>query len=248
METVGRKPKIGILGGMGALASAYFYFALIEELQRVGISRDADFPEIILFNLPVEEMDSTGLENGNARKLILQLKLGLKKLEREGSEIIAIPCNTVHFCYEELQAAVRPRLVNIIKETLEEISRMKVSRVGVLSSQTTSRLGLYEKPLSQMGIEVVSLPSKDQLMVTELIESVLSGRISHKEQEELEKIAGRLVAKGAQTVILGCTELPLIKPRTEAVGAPLLDTSRLLAKGVVRQTLNMTNKFSYEAI
>jgi aspartate racemase len=115
-----KNKTIGVLGGMGPEASSNLYGKIIKySQQEYGAVQDFDYPPIIIYSLPLLGFDETGIVDENLVKQ--QLIAGVKKLESAGSDLIIIGCNTVHFYYEEMQAAVKVPIFNIIEETKKKV-------------------------------------------------------------------------------------------------------------------------------
>ena len=171
------KKTIGILGGMGPVASADTYMALTSICQqRYEAVQDSDFPTVILYSLPLQEFDHTGFtENSEQRKVIVdQLVKALHKLEGAGAELIVIDCNTVHYFLSELQAAIKVPIINLVQLTVEHLLASKYGQVGVICSQTSKDLNLYTGPLEAAGVKVINTSVEEQDKVNEAILAVMS--------------------------------------------------------------------------
>ena len=115
-----KNKTIGVLGGMGPGASANLYMEIIKYSQhKYNAIQDTDYPPIIIYSLPLDGFDETGITN---IKLVEdQLVVGVKKLEAAGCDLIIIGCNTVHILYEKMQAAVKIPILNIVEETKNKV-------------------------------------------------------------------------------------------------------------------------------
>jgi aspartate racemase len=202
---------------MGPEASAALYLRLIKRYQAEGAYKDADFPEIILYNLPlpdvVEEVDD------RARDALIE---GVKLLEASGATFIAIPCNTVSTYMNELRSAVSIPILNIVEETAKRIQGKK--KIGIIGTAMTVSENLYGKALTQ---EVIYPTKEEQERITKIIITILKGTKKEKERNLLREIASRMRKEGAQEILLGCTELPLILDEG-------IDTIQVLAEATFR--------------
>jgi aspartate racemase len=134
---------IGVLGGMGAAASADFYQSLVKIAQKkYGAENDDDFPAIWIYNLPITGFDETGFVDEESVKQ--QLITSVKKLESAGSDFIVIPCNTVHYFYKEMSESIKIPIISILEATALAVKKAGFKKVGLLNSQSTKNYHLYE--------------------------------------------------------------------------------------------------------
>lgn len=220
------KKTIGILGGMGPEASAYFYNLLIKLAHtKYGAVQDTDFPPIIIYNLPLFGFDETGITD---EKLVEdQLVAGVKKLESAGSDFILIACNTVHKLQPVMQAALHVPILGIIDETVHEAVRKGYRKVGLLTSESTNRMGLYVSKLQEHGIDSIAANAIEQEKLNQIILHVMSGTHDDADDRTIRDIAAGFVERGADAIILGCTELPLAVGRAE-FPVPLLNSNEII--------------------
>lgn len=219
---------IGILGGMGAAASANFYQSLVQIAQKkFHAENDDDFPAIWIYNLPITGFDETGFVN--LENVKLQLIESLKKLEATGSDFIVIPCNTVHYLLETMRESIKIPILSILEITAKAVQKEGFKKVGLLNSQSTGQYQLYEKTFEKLGIATCSATNKEQLQVNEIIRHVMAGSQGQQDIDELNKIIQRFQEQGAQTIILGCTELPLAFSQKNCL-LPVFNTTTILAE------------------
>tara|TARA_Y100000031_G_C8087347_1_gene322531 strand:- start:14 stop:685 length:672 start_codon:yes stop_codon:yes gene_type:complete len=214
--------KIGILGGMGPEATAELYLKIIRIFQKkYGAKYDDDFPEIVIINLPIPDIVESLTAESKVKAMLID---GIQRLENAGVDFIAIPCNTVTKYLEEMEEAVSIPIINIVEETIKVTS--DIDKVGLLGTESTINNNLY----SELRKKVL-LPSLEQQQVTtKIIMGVLSGVKSEIDKFELKVISDDLISRGAEKVILGCTELPLI-----VSGGEFIDTIEVLAEAIVEK-------------
>ena len=218
---------IGILGGMGPEATAEMYRRIVEICQRdYGAKYDSDFPPIFIYNLPLPDVVENKGDKGPIPEILLD---GLSRLERAGCDFIAVPCNTV-FAYINTVKSKIP-LLNIVKETAKYSLRGKIKKVGLIATKNTIRNRLYEKELER--IEVLQLASESQDEVNDIIIRVLSGKKEPSDKQKLKDFIGSLGDRGAEYVILGCTEIPLLISQSDS-DIPIIDTLQVLAEATVK--------------
>jgi len=228
-----RTKAIGILGGMGPEATAELYLRIIRIFQeRFGAVYDSDFPEIIVLSLPIPDVVE---ERGDRRKIEEMLAEGAKRLEAVGANFIAVPCNTAAFFASEMREAVKVPVIDIVREAANEALKMKLETVGLLGTRMTIRSRIYE--LFLKDVKVLTLDESGQEETTGIILDVLAGRKSADSKKKLLESIRRLKRFGAEKVILGCTELPLLVKG----GADVLDTLDILAESAVRMASGSTS-------
>ncbi len=201
------KGKLGVLGGMGPQATQMFYQRVLD---RTDAAVDQDhIPTLILSD--VEMPDRTqAILSGRTAPLLQRLLADARFLEDWGAACIAIPCNTSHAFVPQLQREVRTPIVNMIAETASALRRMGARRVGVLATDGTLRMGLYQAALAQAGLEGVDPPPE----VQRLVMSVIYDEIKKGEKGSREKFAAidaALRDLSCDRAVLGCTELSVYK-------------------------------------
>lgn len=238
MKSSNSKQSIAILGGMGPQASAKLLEILIDVCTKdFGAKNDSDFPEIILNSVPVPNFIA---DQKNLKVVLNILKNRVKRLENFNPTCFGIACNTAHVLLKDLQANTKVPFVSIIKEVAEKVAAAQIDKVGLLATPVTINSGLYQNALAKKNINVV-IPSKsDQKIVESAIWKVLAGRINKRDKQKLVLVAERLVKKGAQGIILGCTELPLIFPKDSSL--LIFDSIDILAKSLLQSFFKSKQK------
>ena len=222
------KKTIGILGGMGPLATADL-FRKITLFTKAGCDND-HIRVYIDSNAQIPDRTAAILNGG--KDPLPEMRAALHSLEACGASCVIMPCNTAHGFYDAVCAAVDIPVLHMIKLTAQELRREGVKRAGLLATDGTVRTGIYDKCFEGSGIELLT-PSQDaQSAVMELIyKGVKAGRRDF-DTSRFEKAARELSERGAQTLILGCTELP---PAFGIYGLhyPHIDPTLVLARAAV---------------
>ncbi|NWG13597.1 MAG: amino acid racemase [Acidobacteria bacterium] len=222
---------IGILGGMGPEATADFFREII---QLTPASRDQDhIPVLIYSNTRIPDRTAAILEGGeDPLPLLID---SAKVLERAGAGIITMPCNTAHLYVESLRRATAIPVLHMIDETVRELrSRYPELRsVGLLATTGTIRAGIYQSALGAAGIAAVVPEEPDQDRIMAVIRDIKADRNRDEARRSVKRICLGLAAQGAEAVILGCTELPLVLD-TKRPPCPLLNPTRILAQAAVK--------------
>lgn len=218
---------IGIIGGQGPISTADFYMRIIKYYQdNFGAKYLKDFPAMVIFSVPAPDLIS-GVEN---EELIFNM-IGeaAQKLERDECAFIVIACNSVQFLLERLQTLVKIPIVGIAQVTAEEIKTYGYKSVGILATDTTIRKDVYGKPLHKYGINLIAPDEVNQEAVQRVIYDEISGDTTNESLERLKNAVKELQVKGAEAVLLACTELPLIIQQAHS-DIPLIDCNQLYAK------------------
>ena len=206
----GKESKIlGVVGGMGPLATQLFYRMLID---MTDAECDQDHLDMIILNHASMPDRTDAIKSGRIEELYEALLRDVKKLEQNGAAAIAIPCNTSHMVLDRLQAKAGIPIINMIRETVRSIKedRKEVRKVGILATDGTVASGLYQKACTEAGMQPV-LPSKTgQKLVMKIIYDGIKGG-NPRDYNDFIKIEGELAAGGCEAAIMGCTELSCMK-------------------------------------
>jgi aspartate racemase len=234
MET--KNKTIGILGGMGPSASADLYYKIIKYSQKkYNAVQDYEYPPIFMVSLALDGFDETGITDKNLVEN--QLIDGVKRLEAAGADSIVIACNTVHIFYDQMQAAVKIPILNIVEETKKKVSEAGSKKIGLFSSESTNKLGLYQNIFDKSGIEVISADDEQQKILNNVIENVMGGKQGKDDVKALKEIGNDFQKKGAEAIIMGCTEIPLAINQSQ-IDIKLFNTTQILAESAVDRSLS----------
>lgn len=199
------KTTLGIIGGMGAFAGVRLAQRILDISHDGKFMRDSDYPQFLLYNLPIEGMDERGIIDTDLVKT--QLQDALAKMETWGCDKVIIACNSAHCFYDELQAGFGGKVLNMVQITCEQV---KETCVGILCSETTRHLRLYEQILERKNIKFVTTTDVEQQALNEAVKNAISDGTIRGNLTDLETIIIKMTRRGAEEIIAGCTELPLI--------------------------------------
>jgi aspartate racemase len=200
------KKIIGILGGMGPKATVDLFNKIID---LTPAEKDQDHIHILIDNNP-KIPDRTAYILGNGESPISALIEGVTRLKAAGADFIVIPCNTAHYFYDELTEMADIPIINMIEEVGKHILKnYGKCKIGLLATTGTYEGRVYEKYLNSLGIDVIVPKDEIKKAVLNLIYEVKAGNYNFK-TEELYYLLSEFIEKGINTVILGCTELPLV--------------------------------------
>jgi len=216
------KKVLGVLGGMGPEASAYFYM-LITKLTKA--KKDQDHISMVIYSEPTIP-DRTKAFLGQGPSPLPAMIEAIKLLEKSGANLIAIPCNSAHYWINELKKNTSAQIINMIEEFAKDLARLNYKKVGLLATTTTVQSKLYEKYLRLYNIEIILPRNQEEIM--QAIYYVKANKIK-KARKIFIKACKELEGKGAQAIIAGCTEVPLAL-KSRDLHVPLLDPMVSLAK------------------
>ena len=199
------KKIIGIIGGMGPAATADLFTKIIAN---TAASCDQEHLHVIIdSNTNIPDRTAALLDGG--ADPTAELTLSARRLESAGAQLLVMPCNTAHGFYDAVCAAVDIPVLHMIRLTAQTLQREGVRKAGLLATDGTVRTGIYARCFEGSGIELIKPSPEAQAAVMGIIyDGVKAGRHSF-DTAGFRAAAQELLDRGAQTLILGCTELPL---------------------------------------
>jgi aspartate racemase len=236
-------PKhIGIVGGMGPFATQRFIRHVLEYARDAyGARLDEDYPRMTLESLSVPLLTAQGLAAEGTRTAIPLLTEALSHLEQSGAKVIGIPCNTIHAVFGELEKVIAVPLLSIIETTAQAAVLQKSQTAYILATGSTISESLYQNALQEHGIfslvPELSIQKKVEMLITILEGGSLTTEAHSLYSEILEDVR----TQGADSVILGCTELSYLLPLSSEIietqmnteDFKIIDSSRALAEALV---------------
>ena len=219
------KKTLGVIGGLGPGATAHF-MNLVTDMTDAAI--DQEHVEMIVFSSPsIPDRTRHILDNSQPNPLPQMLALG-QKLADLGVEQIAIPCVTAHYFYDALESGIPVRIINGVQETVLQLKKNGIRKVGIMATDGTVRSGIFHRELQKHGMDAI-VPSADrQKDVMHIIfDNVKAGKPA--DMARFHAAARDLWQQGAEAIILGCTELSLVK-RDNPIGPGFIDAMEVLAQ------------------
>lgn len=200
-------PLLGILGGLGPLSTVYF----CELLNRhTDASCDAEHIDMIISSR-ASTPDRTAFILGTSDRDPLPVMLQeAHRLERAGADLLVIPCNTAHYFYDGLSAGCHVPILNIIKETVAHLSRLGVRRFGLLATEGTVSSGAYHRLCEHTDLECIAPIEEEQKIITSIIYDQVKQN-KPVDRDAFIGVADALFSRGCERLVLGCTELSLLK-------------------------------------
>lgn len=225
---------IGIIGGM-SFESTTTYYKIINEAINAKLG-GLNCAKILLYSVNFEEIANLQKQNewGKAAEILSECA---KKLELGGADFILIATNTMHKIFDEIQRSVKIPLIHIAQSTANALKEANITKIGLLGTKYTMMQDFYKNILIKEGIEAIIPDENDIQDVNDIIFSELcKGQIKEKSKEKYLEIIEKLKNKGAQGVVLGCTEIGLLLSKNDTQ-IPIFDTTLIHALDAVNLAL-----------
>ncbi len=224
---------LGVLGGMGPLASAHFMLRLT---LLTPADRDQDHIPAVLWSDP-RIPDRNDARSGVGPDPLPYLMRGIDGLRAAGCGAIAIPCNTAHGWFEPMVRNAGLPILHIVEAAAAELRRIGIVRgtIGLMGTAATLSMRLYQDRLEAQGWNIIEPgPSQMECLVTPAIAAVKANHVADAYQP-LAKVANDLASRGATAIVLGCTEIPLGIQAGPPGGlhVPVVDTVDALARAAI---------------
>jgi aspartate racemase len=229
------KKTIGILGGMGPEATAYFFNLIIKS---TDAAKDQEHIPILIWNNPKIPPRTEAILYGGPSPLPLLVE-GVEILEKGGAGLIVMPCITAHYFARQIARRAKVPFVNLLDESLrfakKRIPGMK--KAGLVASSGTVKSRLFHKTFEKNGIEIITPEPNEQQKVMDAIfgnSGIKAGFTAGRPRTTVVRIARRLIERGAEAVIAGCTEVPLVLKEND-ISVPLIEPMKIGALTCIKR-------------
>ena len=226
---------IGVLGGMGPEATLDLFQKIIKNTKAV---KDQDHLRVIIDSNPKIPDRTPAILGSGENPLPLMIETA-RNLESAGAHFIVMPCVSAHYFIKELREGITIPVISIIQEVAGEVERRlpAIRQVGLIATTGTIRAGLFQDRLRETGVEVlVPTPEDQENLVTSAIygeSGIKAGFTSLENKGNILKASNALIEKGAQGIIGGCTEVPLVVQQGD-MEVPFFDSLNILALAAIR--------------
>lgn len=219
---------LGVIGGLGPIATAYFMELVIN---MTDVNTDQQHLPMIVYNMPfIPDRTAYILDHSREDPLPQMLRIG-HTLQEQGASCIAVPCVTAHYFMGDLEKSIAVPIINGVRETVAHLKENGIRKVGIMATDGTVRSGIFHRELEQQGlVPIVPGPAAQADVMHLIFDNVKAGKPA--DMDRFSAAAEDLRRQGAQTVILGCTELSLIK-RDHEIGPGFVDAMEVLARQAV---------------
>lgn len=219
---------LGIIGGVGPLATMYYGDMLV---RLTDAEKDQDHINMIILNDTNIPDRTAYIVDPTQTNPVPVLQKDAQQLEAMGAEVITIPCNTAHTFFNEIQSAVNVPVIHMINETVQRAAAEGAKRVGILATTGTIQAGVFQQSCWEAGL-IPLIPDDEiqQDIMSVIYDQVKAGRPTDKKQ--WEKITQAMEALQCERIILGCTELSIVKKELQ-LDHRFLDALRVLAETAI---------------
>jgi len=224
--------KIGIIGGTGPESTVDYYNEIINAFK--DGSGDMNYPEIIIYSINLGKMIGL-MRAGQFDEVTGYLVEKIECLEKAGAEFAVLSANTPHIFFDQISEKSTLPLISIVEATCAETIRKGLKRPGLIGTDFTMKASFYPDMFKKKGIEVIMPEAEDQELISmKLFTEIELGIFKDETRQLLIRIIEKMVREQKiDSLILGCTEFPLILTEAEYAGIPMLNTTRIHVDEIV---------------
>lgn len=226
MEETGLSKKLlGVIGGMGAQASADFYNIII---QNTHYLTDQDHIEMLIYNKASIPDRTSAIKSGQDAEVTHSLQEAYNRLADAGADYVVMACNTAHYFIDKLDLRPSSQFVNMLDETVDYLKNKGFKKVGLMATEGTIQSKVYKNKLSANQIETVVPSEKNQKLLMEFIyKQIKAGK--KPDDEIFNLVSQELMSQNVQAIIIGCTELSYYA-NLKKLSPFYIDPQRILAR------------------
>jgi len=224
--------KIGLVGGISWVSTVDYYTLINQQVNTILGGLNA--AEIIIYSINFAELQEKTWTN--AYDLLYN---ACKSLKDAGVEAIALGANTAHLYATQLENALQLPFIHIVAETAHTIKKLGLETIGLLGTKFTMELGFYQEILHSNGLKVLTPTTQTERdYVQSVVKNELGkGIVNEDSKKAFVEIGNELIRNGAQGIILGCTEIPLLLTQDD-FSVPVFDTTKIHVNAIVQYMLS----------
>lgn len=220
---------VGVLGGLGPMASVYFYEMVVK---MTDAKTDQEHVDMIITNRATTPDRTSYIVGESEENPVFTLVEDSKKLENYGVDFLVMTCNTAHYFYDTIKESVSIPVVNIVEETIKHAKNSNHKKLGILATSGNIKTELYQEMCKKYHIEYLVLDDNRQKQVMEIIyDDIKSGKPA--DMNKFNSIVDYLKDNNCDGVILGCTELSILKNDNDLDGSFYIDSLEVLARETI---------------
>ncbi|PQJ81804.1 aspartate/glutamate racemase family protein [Polaribacter glomeratus] len=230
--------KIGLIGGITP-ESTILYYRILNQLNATNFGKPHS-AEVIINSFDFGDIAKLQKESRWDLLNEMMFKAG-ENLEAAGADCILICANTMHLCIDSVRRAVNIPVIHIAEATSKKIIEKKLTKVALIGTKYTMEKDFFKVILTSFGIETIIPELEERDVIHSVIYDELSvGKINPPSKEKYLTIIDRLISNGAEGIILGCTEIPLLIEQKD-VSVPVFDTTKIHATSAYEFSINNKN-------
>lgn len=230
---------IGILGGLGPEATADYYKEIIKGFNERNESESLNYPEIVIYSVNMSKFIGL-LEVKNYIQAADYLAQCLNNIKNAGADFAVISANTPHLLFNEIQSKVDLPLISIVEVCAHKAQEYALKKCALLGTKFTMQNDFYNNVFRQYGIEICVPETKQiEFINSKLFNELELGIFKDETRQELLDIVMEIQEKqGIDSVILGCTEFPLMFKESDYLGLPFLNTTKIHVAAIIKASLD----------
>lgn len=219
---------LGILGGLGPMATAYFYELVIAHTKA---EKDQDHIDMVISSKATTPDRTAYIVGKSKEDPFVVMEAEARRLVTFGAEVIAIPCNTAHYFYQRLNEVIPVPILNMVGDTVGRVKQMGSKKVGILATDGTIQAETYQLECERQHLAcAVPSPAAQSAVMRVIYEDIKAGKAP--DMDLFNIAANELFAAGCSHIILGCTELSLLK-KAGLLDACYVDSMEVLAEAAI---------------
>jgi len=225
--------QLGVIGGLGPETGCMFCLNVNNKV----IEKTQIQPDIIMENVPMPESVLQKLANGEKPSEVLALlSKSVTRLNIVGSDIIVIPCNTVHIFIDQLRSISKIPILSIIEEAAKECQKIGSKKVAIMASTTSIKENLHSKELEKRDIGCITPNIKQQEKISEIIVKIVTNGVTNQDKIDLVSIMNDVKNRGADSIMLACTDIRTIISESD-IDIPVIETTSVLENSTAKVIL-----------
>lgn len=225
---------VGVMGGLGPMASVYFYKMVVD---MTDAKTDQEHVDMVITNRATTPDRSAYILGESEENPVYVLVNDAKKLENFGVNFIVITCNTAHYFYDKINQSVNIPVLSIVEETVRYAKVNGHRKLGIMATTGNIKTKLYQNMCEKFDMDYFILDDKKQKQVMEIIyDDIKSGKPAN--MNKFNKLVNHLKENGCDGIVLGCTELSILKNDNDLDNNLYIDSLEILA----RQTIIKSNR------
>jgi len=222
------KKTAGIIGGMGPQATVDLFQKVV--LNTKSNSDNNHIHIVIDNNVDIPDRTKSILNNSNLP--LKYMSESAKKLESIGADFLAMPCNTAHYFYDQLQETVNVPIINMIEETAKYLKNRGEKDLLLLATTGTIKTGIYQKIFNKFDLNIITPNEEFQKEVMSSIYDFVKKGEKYNKEKIFKKYLDEILEKNIDNIILGCTELPILFNENN-FEYKVVDPTLILAKAII---------------
>ncbi len=230
--------RIGIIGGLGPEATADYYKEIIARFNKINGDGSLNYPEIVIYSVNMSKF--IGLMNAqHYTEAAEYIALSLSKLKAAGAEFGAISANTPHLLFNTIQSQSALPLISIVESVKEVAVAKSFKRAGLIGTKFTMKATFYQEIFKKADIEIVTPNSAEIEIINEkLFREIELGIYKSETKEQILSIVNDMIRRDhIDSLILGCTEFPLMFTESHYLGIPFLNTTAIHVDAIVNECI-----------